>query len=64
MFITKTHHYHDFKKLIFIKESGTALNGVFVDRIILSRECTCGQAQAFECGPKDKMRALYKKLVQ
>ncbi len=48
-------HRHDFKKLGFVREVG-------IDRVILTRNCACGENEAFACGPKDEMRTLYTKI--
>lgn len=56
-------HRHNYTKLDFIRVVGTTEDRV-INRIILVRKCSCGKDQAFECGDKDKMRALYKKLME
>ena len=48
------HTYTDFK---FIREVG-------IDRLILTRNCACGDSQAFECGSKDRMQKLYTRLIE
>lgn len=57
-------HVHNFTKLGYIREVGTSPGGEFVDRIILIRTCACGQEQAFECGPRQKMREKYATLIK
>jgi NAD(P)H-flavin reductase len=56
-----TKHVHKFNKLVPIKDYGSVRVG-FVQRIILTRECTCGSTEAIDCGSPEKMRALWKKL--
>jgi hypothetical protein len=50
-------HTHDFNELSFVREPG-------LDRFILARTCKCGEGKAFECGTRDEMRRLYKKIKQ
>ena len=52
-------HKHKFNQLVLIptmtKEEPTG---------ILARKCACGAKHAFECGPRDAMVALGKKLKE
>lgn len=65
-------HEHSFAELTFIQEIGTTSPDTrladvtfrLIDRIILGHKCACGKFQAFECGPKEAMRALYKELTE
>lgn len=50
-------HTHDFKRLSFMREIG-------IDRLILTKFCKCGEDEAFECGTREEMRKLYKKIKQ
>lgn len=66
-------HKHNHSKLGYTREVGLAEHsnalipfplGRQIDRIILYRECECGDRKAFECGPKDEMRKLYAQLTK
>lgn len=63
-------HVHNFKKLGYIREVGTTnpsellrvdIPARTIDRIILTRACTCGASQAFDCGNPSEMRVLLEK---
>lgn len=55
-------HEHDYNQLSYLKDRGSVKDR-YIDRVILTRICSCGDSLAFECGPKDEMRELYKELI-
>lgn len=62
MLTKKESHTHDFTKLGILREVGTTKTRT-INRVILIRSCECKASQAFECGNKDTMIELYKRLA-
>jgi hypothetical protein len=57
-------HHHAYTTLIHDRDFGTALDGRVIDRIIISRQCSCGKTMAIDCGTKQEMRQLWAELAK
>lgn len=57
-------HQHSYTKLLYDRDVGTALDGRVIDRIIISRQCTCGKTQGVDCGSKTEMRQVWHDLAK